>query len=169
MPNGGSDCCGTCWFNTKNKGEAGYAHAFEPGPNHCQIRDLSVENPFYTYCANHPQRNPDRLPEPIGPVYTGDSQGQRVLWRQSPDSEPIRKQLLNLLAGIPLNPPPEHPLGLQLADVVIWQAGEFREPRAIPDLTRIAEFPSAPVDQDPFGRTRDRLKALAQAALEKFV
>jgi len=31
MPDGGSDCCGTCWFNERNKGEAGYAHADDAG------------------------------------------------------------------------------------------------------------------------------------------
>lgn len=24
MPNGGSDCCGTCWFNSDNKSKAEY-------------------------------------------------------------------------------------------------------------------------------------------------
>ena len=28
MPNGGSDNCGTCWFNERNKGEVG----FDPEP-----------------------------------------------------------------------------------------------------------------------------------------
>jgi hypothetical protein len=24
MPNGGSDCCGTCWFNSTHQGQVGY-------------------------------------------------------------------------------------------------------------------------------------------------
>ncbi len=56
MPNGGSDCCGTCWFNTKNEGEVGYDHCDSPRPDHCEIRELKITNSFYTYCANHPHR-----------------------------------------------------------------------------------------------------------------
>ena len=43
MPNGGSDCCGTCWFNAKNKGEKGYGHAKDPEPAFCTIRALPIE------------------------------------------------------------------------------------------------------------------------------
>ena len=47
MPNGGSDCCGTCWFNLRNKGEVGYDHADdEDEPNYCIIRELDIEVPF---------------------------------------------------------------------------------------------------------------------------
>lgn len=60
MPNGGSDCCGTCPFNAKNKGEAGYAHRRDPEPHFCNIRSLPVDDPMYTYCANHPHRNPGK-------------------------------------------------------------------------------------------------------------
>ncbi len=77
MPNGGSDCCGTCWFNAKNKGQAGYEHVEDPEPNFCIIRQLAIKNAFYTYCANHPHKNPDKLNIPIGPVYVGDSSGYR--------------------------------------------------------------------------------------------
>ena len=41
MPNGGSDCCGTCWFNRKNRGEKGYPkdrdNDVEP---YCEIRHV---------------------------------------------------------------------------------------------------------------------------------
>jgi hypothetical protein len=36
MPNGGSDC----WFNARNKGVAGLAHAKDLEPSHCDIRNL---------------------------------------------------------------------------------------------------------------------------------
>ena len=58
MPNGGSDCCGTCWFNRENQVEAGYAHMSEAEPAYCEIRNLDIPNPFYTCCANHPHRSP---------------------------------------------------------------------------------------------------------------
>ncbi|HEU5073140.1 MAG TPA: hypothetical protein VFU02_03190, partial [Polyangiaceae bacterium] len=104
MPNGGSDCCGTCWFNSKNAGEAGYRHARTAARAYCSIRNLAIEKPFYTYCANHPHRRPDRVAIPIGPVYTGDHNGFRVLWQPSPDTEEIRQHLLGLLRGI-VEPP----------------------------------------------------------------
>src|SRR5262245_24932564 len=106
MPNGGSDCCGTCWFNAKNKGEAGYEHADDPEPDYCSIRDLSIDDPFYTYCANHPHRRPERDKIPIGPVFAGD---ERELWQHSPDTEEIRQHLLALLAEIPETPTTEYP------------------------------------------------------------
>ena len=97
MPNGGSDCCGTCWFNAKNKGEAGYAHSTDPEPSFCSIRHLPIESPFYTYCANHPHRRPERDRIPIGPAFRSDSFGARQFWRPSPDTEEIRQHLLSLL------------------------------------------------------------------------
>jgi hypothetical protein len=43
MPNGGSDCCGTCWFNARNKGEAGRNRSASPSePNYCITRVLQA-------------------------------------------------------------------------------------------------------------------------------
>lgn len=138
MPNGGSDCCATCWFNRKNRGEAGYQHTDSPGDDHCDVRDLTIENPFYTYCANHPHRRPDRDPIPIGPVerFAGDySTNAREVWQPSPDSEEIRRHLLDLLSEIFLHIPADrYPIGPSLASVIMRQLGEFREPRAVRDL-----------------------------------
>ena len=98
MPNGGSDCCGTCWFNSANEGEAGYRKGPPQGEAHCTIRGLEIETPFWTYCANHPHHNPERVEVPIGPVYVwnDDANARRVL-EKSPDTEEIRAELLNLL------------------------------------------------------------------------
>ena len=63
MPNGGADCCGTCWFNRKNRGKRDWLqHTENSEPHHCEIRDVAIDDPFYTYCANHPHRRPDRDP-----------------------------------------------------------------------------------------------------------
>ena len=70
MPNGGSDCCGTCWFNRSNSGQRGSVNFNRDIPSFCEIRQLAIPNPFYTYCANHPYHRPNRDPIPIGPVYT---------------------------------------------------------------------------------------------------
>ena len=167
MPNGGSDCCGTCWFNTMNKGEAGYRHAADPEPAYCTIRGLPLDDPFYTYCANHPHRRPDRDPVPIGPAFIGDATGSRRVWPPSPDTEEIRLHLLDLLSQIEQQPRNEYPIGLYADDVVVWQVGEFKERRAIDSLRRIDSFDPHTAEIGPFGRTRATLVELARTALAK--
>jgi hypothetical protein len=164
MPNGGSDCCGTCWFNAKNKGKAGHDHSRDPEPDFCIIRSLPIANAFYTYCGNHPYRRPQRDPIPIGPVFTGED---RELWKPSPDSEEIRQHLLALVGQIEEQPRSEYPLGVYTDELVVRQLGEFRESRAVESLRRIASFDPKSAETGPIGRTRERLVHLALAALDK--
>jgi len=166
MPNGGSDCCGTCWFNAKNKMEAGYEHDHDPEPDFCIIRELDIEDPFYTYCANHPHRNPQKLDIPIGPVWTGDPEGNRKIWKPSPDTEEVRLALLRLLSQIQELPEEEYPIGIYRDEMIIRQLGDLREPRAIRDLERIAAFkPSSSAGR--FGRDRKATVNLALQAIAK--
>ena len=168
MPNGGSDCCGSCWFNTKNKGEVGFSHTNDPGPDFCVIRSLVIESsPFYTCCANHPRRNPDKTETPLGPVYTGKSTGEREVWKHSPDTEDIRLVLLQLLAAIVERPNIEYPIGVYRDDVVVWQLGEFGETRAVDDLQRIAAFVPHTESGGALVRTRCSTVDLAIEALQK--
>jgi hypothetical protein len=166
MPNGGSDCCATCWFNRRNRGKAGRGNADPAIADACEIRDLAIESASYTYCANHPHHMRERVPIPIGPVRVDEGRG-RVLWRHSPDSPRIRDHLLALLARTPEVPPPEYPIGQGLEEAVVWQLGEFAEPRAIPDLKRILAFSPQARGPDPFARTREGLIAQARSALDK--
>jgi hypothetical protein len=171
MPNGGPDCCGTCWFNSKNKDRAGY-HRGDPDrdsePDFCTIRDLRIENPLYTYCDNHPYRRPERDRVPIGPVFTWNNGPYREPWHPSPDTQQIRQHLLDLLDEISPEPPSK---GMQTfpnatpadggglpEEVVVWQLGEFREPRAIDGLRRVASFDK---------NKRERLVQQAKNALTK--
>ena len=167
MPNGGSDCCGTCWFNAKNKGQAGYNHVDDFESDFCTIRSLPIEDPFYTYCCNHPHRRPERDSIPIGPVFTGDSFGNREFWKPSLDAEEIRRHLLILLDQMEEQPDSEYPIGIYADDLVVWQLGEFREPRAVERLRRIASFQPDFTEAGPFGRTRQSLVRLAREALDK--
>jgi hypothetical protein len=148
MPNGGSDCCGTCWFNKKNRGQAGYNHMDSNEKDYCIIRDLEIEFPFYTYCANHPHHNPNKIDKPVGSVYTGDSSGFRWIWRKSPDTEEIRLTLLTLLKTLPEEPNPEYPTATQFDEEIIRQLQEFNEPRAIPGLKRVLQFKPYAMTQD---------------------
>ena len=113
-----------------------------PPTNHCDIRDELIEDPAYTYCANHPKRRPVRDPIPVGPIlaaeYAGGFAYERVPLKPSPDTEDIRRHLLDLLdkfeeteAG---DAYPAHP---SVMDIVIWQLGEFRERRAVEPLQRM--------------------------------
>lgn len=167
MPNGGSDCCGTCWFNAKNKGDAGYAHSDDPEPAFCTIRNLPIEGPFYTYCANHPHRRPHRDPIPIGPVFVQDKTGDRTIWKSSPDTTQIREHLLGLLRDIKAKPASEYPIGMHADELVVWQLGEFCELRAVVELQRIATFDPNTAEDCPFRRTRHEFVTLAREALAK--
>jgi HEAT repeat protein len=175
MPNGGSDCCGTCWFNARNLAEG-------PEPHFCTIRGLAIVNPFWTYCGNHPHKRAQKDPTPIGPVFVLDSERSvplsigeggsitqfpyyaRKVWQQSPDTEDIRLHLLELLRGIEEVPADEYPAGMHTDEMVVWQLGEFREARAVRDLRRILRLSS---DAAGGGRTRASLIAEARDALAK--
>ena len=144
MPNGGSDCCGTCWFNRKNGGEKGYSQArdndVEP---YCEIRHVLIENPFWTYCANHPHRRPNRDPIPIGPLTRhsgGGSSNDREMWIASPDTEEIRQHLLELLENFFKHvSESRYPIGPDIGQVVVRQLGEFGEKRAEKRIRWISE------------------------------
>lgn len=166
MPNGGTDCCGYCWFNRTNRGRAGRVHDPLPGPAVCEIRGIEIASPFYTYCANHPKRSPERETSPIGPVWTDRGRGREIL-HPSPDDAVIRERLLGLLANIRPTPSAEYPLGAAREHTIVWQLGEFGEPRAIDDLERIARFPPQAVAPGPFQAPRRALVDAAREALAK--
>lgn len=154
MPNGGSDCCGTCWFNRANGGRKGSGNHDRSIASHCEIRDLPIRDPFYTYCSNHPYRLDRREPIPIGPVFVADGhEGGRKVWVESPDTEEIRQHLLRLLAD-PAPTRDHYPFyGASILTLVARQLGEFRESRAIPILERIARDLESQ-DEEPDGIVR---------------
>lgn len=71
MPNGGSDCCGTCPFNGVNKGKVQYPpeNVRMTAKYFCEVRNFEIKVPFWTYCNNHPRRNPLWSKKPRGPVW----------------------------------------------------------------------------------------------------
>ena len=139
MPNGGSDCCGTCWFNRANGGKKGSNNHDHRLPSHCEIRDLPIKDPFYTYCSNHPYRTNQRVSVPFGPVYVHVSfESGREVWMDAPDTEDVRRQLLGFLEA-PGNLSDSYPFyGEDLMLVVVRELERLREPRAIPILEHIA-------------------------------
>jgi hypothetical protein len=167
MPNGGSDCCATCWFNRQNHGVAGFQVGSEAEPAYCEIRDLEIPDPAYTYCANHPHRSPDRDRIPIGPIFIDPRGEGREIWKQSPDTEAVRTRLLDLLAGIQEQPKVEYPIGTYRDELIVWQLGEWREPRALRDLERIANFDPRASTGKPLRRSRGSLVEIAEGVLRK--
>jgi len=167
MPNGGSDCCGTCWFNTKNKGEAGYKHSRDPDPDFCQIRKIAIQNPFYTYCANHPHHMPGKVEIPVGSVYEGDSDGNRQVMVALPDTSENRFFHLLLLKEICKGLREEYPGGLPSSVIIIEQLAEWNEVDAISDLEIIAaiEVPLKESEFDP--QTIAQTVSAANSALKK--
>lgn len=166
MPNGGSDCCGTCWFNKKNKGQARYEHTNNLEPDFCMIRDLKIDDPFYTYCVNHPHHNSDKIEIPIGPVYVfKDYNTRRDIWVDASDTEEARQVLLDKVSKITETPEPEYPSGTYLDEVIIWQLGKWQEKRAIPHLERITAFDPEATSDDPFPRNRKYTIELAKQAI----
>ncbi|HWY87749.1 MAG TPA: hypothetical protein VNX28_13540 [Gemmataceae bacterium] len=141
MPNGGPDCCGTCWFNSTHKGEVGYFDVPVGVEVRCTIRDLIIEIPFWTYCANHPFQASDPIDLPIGPVFVGAGgyPYQRKISVESPDTETIRDALLQFLNHMPKRRRARHSPS-RFDEAVIDQLARFREARALPGLKRVLEF-----------------------------
>jgi len=161
MPNGGSDCCGTCWFNRKNKGKIPFLNLRGPGPSYCEIRDLEIDEPMYTYCANHPHHHPERQEIPVGPVLIGF---ERDIWKLSPDTEEIRNNLLVLLNLIQDGPQEEYTSPHFQDAIIVWQLGEFREERAVPSLRRIVAFKSESSKRETWDPQTQSPRSLIKAA-----
>ena len=88
------------------------------------------------------------------------------MWQPSPDTGAVRAHLLELVRGIVEQPAVEYPAGVYTDELVVWQLGEFREARAVPELQRIAAF-APELTAGPFGRTRASLVGAARDALIK--
>ena len=139
---------------------------------------LEIPDPFWTYCANHPHRNPSLLQVPLGPVFRSleddppegevvDIVGDRWVWRRSPDTPAVRETLLKILADAAEGPRAEYPLGVTLTEAAIWQVAEFREQRAVPHLERIA-LATADHELGDFGGSQVvRLAPFATEALRR--
>ena len=141
MPNGGSDCCGTCWFNQKNNGVVGYGNTTKKDKVLCTIRDVEIVDPFWTYCANHPHHNKGKIELPLGPIYVADDYPySRKMWMAPPDTEVIRIKLLELLDAVSADPESLFPSGINIEEEVIKQLTALKEQRAIEGLLKIVRL-----------------------------
>lgn len=143
MPNGGSDCCGTCWFNRSLGGQRGSRNFDRAIPSHCEIRDLDIPRPFYTYCANHPYHRPSQDRIPIGPVYVfvSDEDGRKE-WQPSPDTEEIRQHLLDIVRVPEEHEDERYHFYTRPAHIAAtWQLLEWRDERLISALEEVSQRP----------------------------
>ena len=154
MGNGGPDNCGSCNFNRANKkGFWGKIYDIMTEPAYCMIRGVDIPSPLWIYCANHPYHNPQHIEVPVGPIYEceivappvrdgklhGDAY-QRAVWIDSPDTEEIRRKLIQLLEELPEKPVEEFPTDTKFDYQIIRQLGVFRESRATAGLRRVLTF-----------------------------
>ncbi len=164
MPNGGYPICAGCWFNRRNQGEEGWQsegsmsgwlwhptnRRKNPPEAFCEIRGVKLTGTGgQPCCANHPFFRVDRDRVPIGPLwqsFSGSSDAEYIV-APSPDTEPIRLHLLQLLKELFASG--EIPAGHSsrayqfLGGAIIEQLTEFRELRAIPLFKQIAEWDGA--------------------------
>jgi len=164
MPNGGSDCCGTCWFNSDLSEEDVPIEDLPHSQIKCLLRDLIIENPYWTYCSNHPAQISNKIEIPIGPVYIVDPDSgfsyRRKVWVESPDTKAIREALLEMLGSIQEQPRSAYMVPSRIEEAIIYQLMQFREKRAVPILRRICQF--SPFVKDSYG-FRDRVITIAYA------
>jgi hypothetical protein len=121
----------------------------------CEARDISIENPFYTYCANFHVR--DGVLTPVGPVYVASgSSHRREVWFPAPVYEGRVNDLLRLLVQLDsgevvphFGSPPR-----ELAWMVIEDLGNLDVDVVMPALVEIA-------------RGDDQLRHIALSALTK--
>lgn len=126
MPNGGTDNCGECDFGIP----------LEDRKAHCRIRDIVIETPYWTYCANSQVTNPDRIETPVGAVYVdaGGYPYRRAVHHSSPDGfVGERLGILRQAARGELDPRTRR---LQVA--LIQDLARENAAEAIPDLVALA-------------------------------
>ena len=141
MPNGGSDCCGECQFYGLESEKYLFNYPKRIDYPHCLLRAYVPEDPYYTYCVNHPHHNPYSVTIPVGPIYVpGKDLHTRKPTFPCLDSEKIRQGLLMILERIPEKPRKEYPSSTNFDAEIIKQVGHFKELRALNELLRIIKF-----------------------------
>lgn len=76
----------------------------------------------------------------------GYDEHPRTIWKDLPDSEEIRHPLLDLLEYLPEHLSEDsYPIGIGLAETILWQLGEFGEKRAVENLEWVCENSEGPL------------------------
>jgi hypothetical protein len=135
--------CARCQFLAVRSAGPGSTPIAEAGPAHCSIRELPIDDPEGTFCANHSSLTPkpDRIA--VGPVLrrSPESPEGNSILHETQDNRSVRDHLLDIVERIQVR---------SLADLTlreataIWQLTEFREPRAHFYIDRIEGDVSGP-------------------------
>lgn len=140
VPNGGPDCCGTCWYNNANIVSGRRSTHPDQGHHFCTIRQFAIEVPFWTYCFNHRDWSPVGEPIPVGPVYRfghgPDGEDGRYPVDELPDSEQVRMNLLRILQDFSDGSMKESAIPMK---VVLDHLEALGERRAIPILEALLD------------------------------
>lgn len=145
MPNGGSDCCGTCMFFSEYDKKKQTSEISQDSICKCCIREIEIDVPFYTYCANHQDHNQKKYRIPIGPVYEckGYPYVRNVL-KEAPNDEKTRSLIINVLNNININSRIERGFIFSETDFdleVIKHVTQLRDNRALGKLKEITNWP----------------------------
>lgn len=128
MPNGGGDC-GECEYG----GRGEYGGGAEQVSARCEIRGLTIDNPFWTYCGNQTHHNVLQVRTPVGPVYTTlEYPYRRVLLHPSPEEPNLRSELRALIRQLSNGELDRNSRTFQLA--LIQHVGDLDIEETIPDL-----------------------------------
>lgn len=163
MPNGGSDCCGECWFNSIVVANPGSHSSGSEENIICTIRRIKIRNPYWTYCSNHQHHNLKKVEIPIGSVYINVYDGDysyRKIWIDTIDDEKTRITLLNLIDEIQEIWVSEYPAGVRFDEEILNSINYLNEKRAIPKLQRILNFNPLPYKREENYSHRNRINII---------
>lgn len=103
----------------------------------CQIRGLTIDDPFWTYCGNQTRHNPLQIRIPVGPVYTTrEYPYRRVLLHPSPQEPNLRSELLALIRRLKNGELDRNSRTFQVA--LIQHLGDLEMEDAVSDLVDLA-------------------------------
>lgn len=143
MPNGGSDCCGSCWLFNRNSDDPKIRGSEKERLSFCTIRDLEIPGPVYTYCVNHQLHSRIKIDVPLGPVSI-DTWG-REHWVSTLVIEEDRPKLLKFFEKMVVENEVKRSSSFTDGEVyrlleAMRQLGGLREKKAINGLRKIIKF-----------------------------
>lgn len=140
MPTYGNDCCAKCCYNELKQDAADGGQRARKAK--CALRQLTIDQPSRRYCINHPNHNPRKIQEPVGPVFkAGSYPSLHGVWKCPPNSPAIRTRLLALLEEMTQKKRRFSQSFTEMAfdAVVINHLEALREQAALPGILRLLE------------------------------
>lgn len=178
MPNGGWDCCAECPHSRQGVGSDHPSGRDGDARQNvsCMFRSLPIQDPYHTYCANHPEHNRKGIRFPVGRVFGHAGDQRRMILVGVPNlSQRHRRALLRLVRRISTDQSDrdDSPFITSFDVEVVTHIGLLGDIRALAPLSRIANWDLTKetqiADDDPFSRLGSVKDAMligsAQAAI----